>query len=117
MQGGHNNSKKLDLTQINCNTVTHNIPTHKLNLTNKQLLGLFICVCTALYTTAAHNTAQNRRDNFPSYHPDNHHCSDGGGNGHLENGSYNGGCMVCTENSRLEQWHGLRQCGHVITKE
>jgi len=24
----------------------------------------------------AHNIAQNRPDNFPSYPPDNHHCSD-----------------------------------------
>ena len=24
----------------------------------------------------AHNIAQNRSDNFPSYPPDNHHCSD-----------------------------------------
>jgi len=24
----------------------------------------------------AHNTAQNRPDNFPSYPPDSHHCSD-----------------------------------------
>ena len=23
-----------------------------------------------------HNTAKNRADNFPSYPPDNHHCSD-----------------------------------------
>jgi len=33
--------------------------TEKLNLTNKQLLGLFICVCIALCTIVAHNTAQN----------------------------------------------------------
>ena len=26
--------------------------------------------------TVAHNTAQNRPDNFPSCPPDNHHCSD-----------------------------------------
>jgi len=41
-----------------------------------ELLGLFMCVCTALCTIAAHNTAQNRPDNFPSYPPDSHHCSD-----------------------------------------
>jgi len=41
-----------------------------------ELLGLFICVCIALCTIAAHNIAQNRPDNFPSYPPDNHHCSD-----------------------------------------
>jgi len=56
--------------------VAHNITTEKLNLTNKQLLGLFICVCIALHTIAAHNTAQNRPDNFPSYPPDNYRCSD-----------------------------------------
>jgi len=33
-------------------------------------------VCIALFTIVAHNTAQNRRDNFPSSPPDNHHCSD-----------------------------------------
>ena len=32
-------------------------------------------MCTALCTTAAHNAAQNRPDNFPSYPPDNHCCS------------------------------------------
>ena len=42
----------------------------------RELLDLFICVCIALCTTVAHNTAENRRDNFPSYPPDNHHCSD-----------------------------------------
>jgi len=47
----------------------------KLNPTNK-LLGLFICACIALCTITAHNTAQNRPDNFPSYTPDNHHCAD-----------------------------------------
>jgi len=33
-------------------------------------------VCIALCTIIAHNTAQNRPDNFPSYPPDNQHCSD-----------------------------------------
>jgi len=36
----------------------------------RELSGLFICMCTALCTTAAYNTAQNRPDNFPSYPPD-----------------------------------------------
>jgi len=40
------------------------------------MLGLFMSVSIALCTTVAHNTAQNRPDNFPSYPPDNHHCSD-----------------------------------------
>jgi len=42
----------------------------------RELLGLFMCVCIALCTTAAHNIALNRLDNFPSYHRDNRHCSD-----------------------------------------
>jgi len=41
-----------------------------------EMLCLFICVCIALCTIAAHNIAQNRPDNFPCYPPDNHHCSD-----------------------------------------
>jgi len=32
-------------------------------------------VCIALCTIVAHNTAQNRPDNFPSYPPGSHHCS------------------------------------------
>jgi len=36
-----------------------------------------MCVpITALCTSVAHIIAQNRPDNFPSYPPDNHHCSD-----------------------------------------
>jgi len=41
-----------------------------------ELLGLFICVCIALCTIVAHNIAQKRPDNFPSYPLDNHHCCD-----------------------------------------
>jgi len=37
---------------------------------SRELLGLFICVCIALCTIVAHNIAQNRPDNFPSYPPD-----------------------------------------------
>ena len=54
---------------------------------SRELLGLFVCVCIALCTIVAHNIAQNRPDNFLSYPPDNHHCSDdvclreGGGGG------------------------------------
>ena len=70
-------------------TVKHEIHTYtKMNLSTvnwaqqyttqpRKLSGLFICVCIALFTiTVGHNTAQNRPDNFPSYPPDNHHCSD-----------------------------------------
>jgi len=44
--------------------------------TQSRELFLFICVCIALCTIVVHNTAQNRADNFPSYPPNNHHCSD-----------------------------------------
>jgi len=40
---------------------------------SRELLGLFICVCTTLCAIVVHNTAQNRPDNFPSYPLD--HCS------------------------------------------
>jgi len=43
---------------------------------SRELLGLFICVCSSLCTIVAHNIAQNRPNNFPSCPPDNHHCSD-----------------------------------------
>jgi len=33
-------------------------------------------MCIAVSTVVAHNTAQNRPDNFPSYPPDNNHCYD-----------------------------------------
>jgi len=41
---------------------------------SRELLGPFICDCVCIIV--AHNIAQNRSDNFPSYPPDNHHCSD-----------------------------------------
>jgi len=41
----------------------------------RELLGLFICVCSSLCTIVAHNTARNRPDNFPSCPLNNHHCS------------------------------------------
>jgi len=42
----------------------------------QRTVSLFICVCIALCTIVAQNTAQNRPDNFPPYPPDNHHSSD-----------------------------------------
>ena len=33
-------------------------------------------MCSSLCTIVAHNTVQNRPDNFPSCRPDDHHCSD-----------------------------------------
>jgi len=61
-------------------TVIHKIHTYtKMNLStvkwaqwDKTQSRELICVCIALCTIAAHN----RHDNFPSYPPDNHHCSD-----------------------------------------
>jgi len=41
-----------------------------------ELLVPFICICSSLCTIVAHNTAQNRPDNFASCPPDNHRCSD-----------------------------------------
>jgi len=35
-----------------------------------------MCVCALHCAQLLHNTAHNRADNFPSYSPDNHHCSD-----------------------------------------
>ena len=43
---------------------------------SRELLALFTCVCIVLSTIVVHNIAQNRPDNFSSYPPDNHHCSD-----------------------------------------
>ena len=40
-----------------------------------ELLGLFKCVCSSLCTIVAHNTAQNRPDNFPSCLPNFIRCS------------------------------------------
>jgi len=42
----------------------------------QRTVSLFICVCITLCTIVAHNIAQNRPDSFPTYPPDNHHCSD-----------------------------------------
>jgi len=43
---------------------------------SRELLGLFVRVCIALCTIVAYNIPQNTPDNFSSYPPDNHHCSD-----------------------------------------
>jgi len=70
-----------------CMQYTQNSTYTKMNLTHSEMgpvrqnpiqrtVGLFICVCIALRTNVAHNIAQNRPDNFPSYPPDDHHCSD-----------------------------------------
>jgi len=63
-----------------CNTYTKmNLSTVKWvqwdKTQSRELLDLFICVCIGLCTIVAHNIAQNRPDNFPSYSLDNHHCS------------------------------------------
>ena len=53
--------RKLNLTQINRNTQYN----HRKATSNQQTT-----------VRSVHNTAQNRPDNFSSYPPDNHHCSD-----------------------------------------
>ena len=46
------------------------------NPIQRTVRSVNVCVCIALCTVVARNIAQNRSDNFPSYPPDNHHCSD-----------------------------------------
>ena len=46
------------------------------NSIQRTVRSVHMCVCIALCTIVAHNIARNRPDNFPSYPPDNHHCSD-----------------------------------------
>jgi len=67
--------------------VRHKI-THKIESTHSEMgpvrqnpiqrtvRSVHIRVCSSLCTIVAHNTAQNRPDNFPSCPPDNQHCSD-----------------------------------------
>jgi len=55
--------------------LNHNITTGKLNVTNKQLLGMFMYVHCTVHNCST-QSSQNRPDNFLSYSPDNHHCSD-----------------------------------------
>ena len=63
-----NESKHSEMGPVRPNPIQRTVRSvHNMN---------FICVCIALCTTVAHNTAQNRTDNFPSYPPDNHHYSD-----------------------------------------
>jgi len=59
------------------------------NPIRRTVRSVHMCVCIALCTIVAHNIAQNRPDNLPSYPPYNHHCSDDvclreGGHVHLE---------------------------------
>jgi len=46
------------------------------NSIQRTVRSVHMCVHCALCTIVAHNIAQNRPDNFPSYPADNHHCSD-----------------------------------------
>ena len=47
------------------------------NPIQRTVRSVHMCVqCIALCTIVAHNIAQIRPDNFPSYPPDNHHFSD-----------------------------------------
>jgi len=78
---------------------------------SRELLGPFICVCIALCTTVAHNIAQNRPDNFPSYPPDNHHCSD---DGYLREGG-----VICRNYTCMHMCTACAcvcVCGHYCTQ-
>jgi len=46
------------------------------NPIQRTVRSVHMCVCIALCSIVAHKTAQNRLDDFPSYPPDDHHCSD-----------------------------------------
>ena len=46
------------------------------NPIQRPVRSVHVCVCIGLCTIVAHNTAQNRPDNFPSCPPDDHHGSD-----------------------------------------
>jgi len=46
------------------------------NPIQRTVRSVHVCVYSSLCTIVAHITAKNRPDNFPSYPPDNHHCSD-----------------------------------------
>ena len=56
-------------------------------------------MCIALCTIVEHNTAQNRPDNFPSYPPDNHRCSD---DVYLRDG---GKVLLCHVSTLTATWH------------
>ena len=45
------------------------------NPIHRTVRSVHTCVQFTVYTIVAHNAAQNRPDNFPSYPPDKHHCS------------------------------------------
>jgi len=82
-----------------CNTYTKmNLSTVKWAQWDKthsrEPLDLFICVCIALCTIVAHNIAQNRPDNFPSYPLDNHYCSD---DVYLREGNINNICAFLSQ--------------------
>ena len=62
-------------------------------------------------TIVAHNIAQNRPDNFPSYSPDNHHCSDdvylregGGGLGSDQSRPSYSSELIQTGGTERAQW-------------
>jgi len=67
-----NNPKKLNLAQINCNTQYN----HRKAKSNQQTTVRSVHMCAFDLHNVAHNTAQNKPDNFPSYPPDNRDCFD-----------------------------------------
>jgi len=45
------------------------------NPMQRTVRSVHMSVHCTVHKNVAHNIAQNRPDNFPSYPPDNHHCS------------------------------------------
>ena len=94
-----------------------------------ELLSLFICVCIALCTVIAHNPAQNRPDNFPSYPPDNHRCSDDvylreGGTQmavfpfsvqYLQSSLFSATSILCKNDEIIAIWQHLGNFCHIFT--
>jgi len=64
----------MQCTQNNESTHTEMDPVRQNPI--QRTVCMFICVCIALCTIVAHNIAYNRPDNFPSYAPENHQCTD-----------------------------------------
>ena len=58
------------------------------NPIQRTVRSVHMCMCC---TIAAHNIAQNRPDSFPSYPPDNRHCSN---NDYLRQGGTKRGITV-----------------------
>jgi len=66
------NQQRQSTEGINCNTQYN----HRKTKSDKQLLGLFMCVHCTVHNCCTQYCTEQTSDNFPSYPPDNHHCSD-----------------------------------------